>query len=101
VIHRCKGDLRSDLVTEIFEHCAIKILGVIDRNLLRNFIAIDDVLLEIFLDGCGAYISYGLHFDPLGKVLSRDDGEGVIALCLCEFADDIDAPALQGPRWSY
>jgi hypothetical protein len=78
-----------------------QILGIIDYNLLRNPVAADDVLPEKILDGCGAYISHGLRFNPLGKVLDRDDGEGVIALCRCEFADDINAPALQGPQWSY
>jgi hypothetical protein len=101
VIYRCEGDPRPNLVIEILEHYTIKVLGVIDCNLLRNPVTADDVLLEKFLDGCVAYISHGLRFNPLGKVLNRDDGEGVIASCRCEFADDIDAPALQGPQWSY
>jgi hypothetical protein len=50
-----------------------------------------------FLVDYGAYTIHRLRFNPLGKVLNHDDGEGVIALCRCEFADDIDAPALQGP----
>jgi hypothetical protein len=86
---------------EISEHCAIKIFGVIDCDLLRNSTMAYDVLPENFLDGCGGYIGYGLCFNPFGKVLHRDHGEGVITLCRCEFAYDIDAPALQGPRWSY
>jgi hypothetical protein len=51
---------------------------------------------KFFVD-YGAYTIHRLRFNPLGKVLNHDDGEGVIALCRCEFADDIDAPALQGP----
>jgi hypothetical protein len=97
VIQICEGDLSPNLVTEILEHCAVEVLGVIDYNLLRNPVAADDDLLEMFLDGCGTYISYDLCLNPHGKVLDCNDGEGVIGLCRCEFVDDINAPALQGP----
>jgi hypothetical protein len=46
VVYRCEGELRPNLVTKIFEHCTIKILDVIDGDLLRNSVAIVDVLLE-------------------------------------------------------
>jgi hypothetical protein len=89
------------LLTEILKHYAIKVLGIINCNLLRNPIAADDVLPEKFLDGCGAYNSHGLHFNPFGKVLDRDNGEGVIAFCGCEFVDNINDLVLQGPQRSY
>jgi hypothetical protein len=46
VVYRCEGELHPNLVTKIFEHCTIKILDVIDGDLLRNSVAIVDVLLE-------------------------------------------------------
>jgi hypothetical protein len=69
--------------------------------MLRNFVATDDVLRGNFLDGGRGYISYIFHFNPFGEVLHYDDGKGVISLCWCKFAHDIDAPPLQGPGWSY
>jgi hypothetical protein len=51
VLYRCEGDLLPDLVTKIFEHCTIKILGTIDGDLLRDSVTTNDVLPEIFLDG--------------------------------------------------
>jgi hypothetical protein len=41
-------------VTEILEHGTIKILAVVNGDLLRNSVTIDDVLLEKILD-CGGY----------------------------------------------
>jgi hypothetical protein len=101
VVYICEGDLRPDLVTEILERGTIKILDIIDGDLLRDSVAIDDVLPEKFLDCGGGYISYKLHFNPFGEVLHCDDGEGVIFLRWCKFVHDIDAPPLQGLGWSY
>jgi hypothetical protein len=42
---------------EILEHNTIKILGVVDGDLLRNSV-MTDVLPEKFLDGGGGYICY-------------------------------------------
>jgi hypothetical protein len=50
VIYRCEEDLRPDLMTEIFDHGTIKILGVINDYLLRNSVMTDDVLPEKFLN---------------------------------------------------
>jgi hypothetical protein len=36
------------LVTKIFEHCTIKILGIIDGDLLRDSIMTDDVFQKFF-----------------------------------------------------
>jgi hypothetical protein len=53
-----------------------------------------DVLPEKFLYSCQEHICDGLRFNPLGKVFHRYNGEGVVSLCRCEFADDIDVPLL-------
>jgi hypothetical protein len=100
VVYRCEGDLRPDLMAEILKHGTIKIFGVVDRDLLWNSIATDDVLLEKFLDGGGGYVAKRLHFNPFGEVLHCDYSEGVVSLHWCKFANDVSAPALQGPRWS-
>jgi hypothetical protein len=97
VIYRCKGDLRPNLMTEILEHSTIKILGTVNGDLLRNSVMKDDVLPEKFLDGGGGYICYWFRFNPFGKVLDCDNGEGVVSLFWCMFSHDIDAPPLQGP----
>jgi hypothetical protein len=54
-------------MAEILKHGTIKIFGVVDRDLLWNSIAIDDVLLEKFLDGGGGYVAKRLHFNHLVK----------------------------------
>jgi hypothetical protein len=99
VVDRCEGDFRSDLVTEILEPGTIKILGIIDGDLLWNSIETYDVLLEEFLDGGRGYIGYRLRFNPFGEIFYYDDSESVVSLCWCKFTHDIDAPSLQGPRW--
>jgi hypothetical protein len=81
VVYRCEGDLRPDLVTEIIEHGTIKILDVVDGDLLWNSIATDDVLPEEFLDGGGGYVGYRLRFYPFGEVFHYDDDESVVSLC--------------------
>jgi hypothetical protein len=81
-------------MTEILEHAAIKILSVVDCDLLQNSVMADDVLPEKFLYSCQEHICDGLRFNPLGKVFHRYNGEGVVSLCRCEFADDIDVPLL-------
>jgi hypothetical protein len=94
VVHKRKRDLRPDLVTEIFEHGTINVLGVVDGNLLRNSVTTDNVLPEKFLDSGRGYIGYRSHFHPFGEVLHCDDGEGILSLCWCEFTHDVDAPPL-------
>jgi hypothetical protein len=88
-------------VTEILEQGTIKILGIVNGDLLRYNVATDDVLLEKILDGGRRYIGYRFHFNPFGEVLHCNNGEGVISLCRCNFSHDIDAPPLQGPGLSY
>jgi hypothetical protein len=101
VVYICKRDLRPNLVIEILQHGTIKILGIVDGDLLRNSVAIDDVLPEEFLDGGGGYVCYRLHFNPFSEVFHCDDGKSVISLCWCKFTNDIDAPPLQRPGWGY
>jgi hypothetical protein len=86
-------------VTEILEHATIKILSIVDCDLLRNSVTTDDGLPEFFLYSYRGHIGDQLHFDPLGEVFHCYNNESVISLCRCEFANDIDAPPLQWPRW--
>jgi hypothetical protein len=88
-------------VIEILEHGTVKIFSIIDDDLLRDSVATDDVLPEKFLDCGRGYIGYRLCFNPFGEVLHCNDAEGVVSLCWCKFAHNIDAPSLQGPRCSY
>jgi hypothetical protein len=81
VLYRCEGDLRPDVMTKILVHGTIKILDIINDDLLRSSIMIDDVLLEKILDGGGGYICYWFCFNPFSEVLDYDNGEGVVSLC--------------------
>jgi hypothetical protein len=96
VIYRCEGDLRPDLMTEILKHGTIKVLGIVDGDLLKNSVTTVDVLPEKFQNGGGGYVCYWFRFNPFGKVLDCNNGEGVVSLCWCKFSHDIDAPPLQG-----
>jgi hypothetical protein len=87
------------LMVEILAHATIKILGVVNCDLLWNSIVIDGILSEEFLDGHRGYIGDGLCFNPLGEIFYCYNGEGVVSLWWHEFANDVDAPPLQGPRW--
>jgi hypothetical protein len=97
VIYRCKGDRHPDLMIEILEHSTIKILGIVNGDLLRNSVMTDYILPEKFLDGSRGYICYWFCFNLFGEVLDCNNGKGVVSLCWCKFARDIDAPPLQGP----
>jgi hypothetical protein len=87
------------LMAEILEHGTIKILGVVDSDILWNSIVTNDVLLEEFLDGGGGYVGDGLLFNPFGEVLHCDYDESLVSLCWCKFTNDVDDPSLQRPRW--
>jgi hypothetical protein len=82
------------MMTEILKHGIIKILDIVNGDLLRNSITTYDVLPEKNLDGGGGYICYWFRFNPFGEVLDCDNGEGVVSLCWCKFSHDIDAPSL-------
>jgi hypothetical protein len=101
VVYRCEGDLHPDLVAKILEHGTIEILGIADGDLLTDSIATDDILPEKSLDGGGAYVGYMLCFNPFGEVFHCHNGKGVISLCWCKFAHDIDDPPLQGLERGY
>jgi hypothetical protein len=98
VVHRCEGDLCLDLMTKILEHGTIKILGVVNGDLLWNSIVTNDVQPEEFLDGGGGYVGDRLCFNPFGEILHHDNGEGVLSLCCYKFMNDIDAPPLKGAK---
>jgi hypothetical protein len=101
VVYRCERDLHPDLVTEIHEHDTIDILRIVDGDLLRNFVVIDDVLPEESLDDGRGYVGYRVRFNPFSEVFHCNDGKTVISLCWCKFTHDIDAPPLQAPGWGY
>jgi hypothetical protein len=48
VVYRCEGDLRPDPMAEILEHGTIEVLGIVDRDLLWNSIAANNVLPKEF-----------------------------------------------------
>jgi hypothetical protein len=81
VVYRCEGDLRLDLMAETLEHGTFKILGIVNRDLLWNSIAIDDVVSEEFLNGGGGCVGDRLRFNPFGEVLHCDYSEIVVSLC--------------------
>jgi hypothetical protein len=49
MIYRSECNLRSNLLAEILEHCTIEVLCIVDHDVLRDAVSIDDILLEIFL----------------------------------------------------
>jgi hypothetical protein len=71
VVYGCEGDLRPNPMAEILEHGTIKILGVVNYDLLWNSVATDDVLPEEFLNGGRGYVGNRLRFDPHGEALSE------------------------------
>jgi hypothetical protein len=58
MLYGYEGDLHSNLMTEILEYCAVKILGVVDCDVCDRF--------------C---------FNPLREVLGCHNSKGVLALC--------------------
>jgi hypothetical protein len=97
VLHGCERDLRPDLMKEILEHGTIEILGIADGYQPRDSVTTDDVLPEKFMNSGRSYIGYWLRFNPFGEVLDCDNGEGVVSLGWCVFANNTNAPPLQGP----
>jgi hypothetical protein len=84
-------------MTEILEHGAIEILGVVDGYLLRDSLMTDDILPNKLLNSGGGYVGYRLRFNPFGEILDHDNGKGVVSLGWCQFAHDVDDPLLQWP----
>jgi hypothetical protein len=93
MVYGCEGDLRSDLVIEILQHVTVKILGVVNCDLLWDSIAIDNVLPENFFDCHGGCIGDRLWLNPFCEVFHCHNAKGVIALWV-EFADNVDAQLL-------
>jgi hypothetical protein len=96
VVYGCEGDLRPNPMAKIIEHSSIKILGIVDRDLLWNSVTIDDVLPEEFLNGGEGYVGNELRFNPLGEVLHCDYSKSVVSLCWCKFTNDDDAHRCRG-----
>jgi hypothetical protein len=44
VVHRCKGNLRSNPVAEVLEYCVVKIFYVVNSDVLWYTIEADDIL---------------------------------------------------------
>jgi hypothetical protein len=70
-------------MAEILEHVIIELLGVVYCDFSQNVEATDDVLPEEFLDCRRAYVGDRLCLDPLGEILNRYNGEGIVALSYC------------------
>jgi hypothetical protein len=49
MIYRCECDLHSNFMVEALEHVAANVLGVVDHDVLRNVVMIDNVLQMNFL----------------------------------------------------
>jgi hypothetical protein len=81
MVYGCEGDLHSDLVAKILEHYVVEILGIIDCDVPRYAIAVDDVLSEEFFDCRGGYVCDRLRLNPFCEILNCRNGEGVITLC--------------------
>jgi hypothetical protein len=94
MVYRCVGYLCPDLMTEILEYVAIKVLVVVDYGLLQDPIMTYNVLLEKFLDGHGGYVGDRPRLNPFHEGFHYHNGGGVIALCWCKFSNDINAPSL-------
>jgi hypothetical protein len=80
VVYGWEGDIHPNLMAEIPEHGTVKILGVVNHDLLWNSIATNDVLPEEFFDGGGGYVGNGVCFNPFGEVLHCDYGKSVVSL---------------------
>jgi hypothetical protein len=68
-------------LVEIREHCTGELLGIVDCDVSRDTIAVDDILLEDLADCCEAYIREGLPLFPFHEVFNFHNGEGVVTLC--------------------
>jgi hypothetical protein len=67
-------------MADILKHGTIKVLSVVDSDLLWHSIATDYVLPEEFLVGGGGYVGSRPRFNPLGEVLHYDYSKSVISL---------------------
>jgi hypothetical protein len=80
MVDESEGDLHSDLMTEILEHAIVELLCIVNGDFSWDTEAVDDVLQENFLDGCGAYVCDRHHLNPVSEILNCDNSEGVVAL---------------------
>jgi hypothetical protein len=80
VTRRRECDLHSNLLAKIIEHFTVKVPCIVDCDVSRDTVAVDNILLEEFSNCCRAYIVERLCLYPLCDVFDCHDGEGVIAL---------------------
>jgi hypothetical protein len=79
LVYRGEGNLRSDLLTKILEHCTVKILGIVNCDMSGNTIETNDILPKELFDDCGAYVCDRFCLNPLREVLDCHNGEGTIS----------------------
>jgi hypothetical protein len=84
-------------MAEILEHCTVKILGIIECDVLGNLVATDDILRKELFEGCRAYVCDGSPLNPFFEVFDYHNSEGVIARCWVTFAVYVSAPSLMRP----
>jgi hypothetical protein len=63
-------------LTEVLEHCIVKIFCIVDCDVPGNAIARDDILSEELFDGCGDYVCDRFCLNPLCEVLDYNNGKG-------------------------
>jgi hypothetical protein len=99
MLYICEGNLRTNLVTKIPEHVTVKVFGIVNCDLLWDSVTTNNVLLEKKFNGHGGYVGDGLRLDPFHEIFYCHNGEGVFTLRVGEFANNVNAPPLQRPRW--
>jgi hypothetical protein len=57
------------MMAKILEHVIVKLLGIVDYDVLGDDITADDVLPEKFLNGCRAYVCNRLCLNPFCEIL--------------------------------
>jgi hypothetical protein len=50
VIQRCEGNLHSNLMTKIFEHCVVKVLHIVNCDMFGDTVGTNNILLEELFD---------------------------------------------------
>jgi hypothetical protein len=75
MIYRREWDFHSNPLAEIFEHCTVEVLCVVDRDVARDAISVDDILPEKYSNWYGGYIRELLRLYPFREVFDCHDGE--------------------------
>jgi hypothetical protein len=98
VVHGGEGKLGADGEAEIFEILVVELLAVVDREFGRYSEAANNILLEEFLGCLRCDSGYCPRFNPFGEVFNGDEGELEVPLSRGQGPDNVQAPALKGPR---